>query len=151
MQHHLDLRRLQGLQYVPYYGCMLATPPIMSREPSYQGIMEKTLGQVGARTLLWPYKMRCCGTFLAVARQDIVTPMINTMFDSALEAGAECIVTACSMCHMNLEIRCTRKQKIPVFHFSELLSLAAGWGAKKNWFNRHLIDPRPLLKSKGLL
>lgn len=147
----LQVQALQGLQYVPYYGCMLARPPIMSREPSQLGVMERALGQVGAKALYWPYKMRCCGTFLSVARPDIVTPMVNAMFESALQAGAECIVTACSMCHLNLEIRCSRKQKIPVFHFSELLSLAAGWGGQKDWFSRHLIDPRPLLRRKELL
>ncbi len=147
----LQDKSLNNLKLATYYGCMLARPPIMSRDDSHYGVMEKTLVQLGARPCLWPYKMRCCGTFLSVARPEIVTPIINTMFASAINSGAECIVTACSMCHMNLEIRCTRKEKIPVFHFSELLALAAGWGAQKDWFNRHLIDPGPLLKSRGFL
>ena len=60
---------------------------------------------------------------------------------------------ACAMCHMNLEVRCNLKQKIPVLHFSEILSLALGLGGKdeyRNWFSRHLIDPRPLLKAMDL-
>jgi hypothetical protein len=39
---------------------------------------------------------------------------------------------------------------VPIFHFSELLSLAFKTGTNKDWFARHLIDPAPLLKSRGL-
>jgi hypothetical protein len=39
----------------------------------------------------------------------------------AIDAGAECISTTCAMCHLNLEIRCSIKQKPPVVHFSEIL------------------------------
>ena len=54
---------------------------------------------------------------------------------------------------MNLEVRTTLEQKIPVLHFSEIISLALGSDkqAQKNWFARHLIDPRPLLKAIDLL
>jgi heterodisulfide reductase subunit B len=57
------------------------------------------------------------------------------------------------MCHLNLEVRSTLKQKIPVLHFSEIISLALGLGKKeqKSWFARHLVDPRPLLKAIDLL
>lgn len=43
------------------------------------------------------------------------------------------------------------KDPVPIFHFSEVLSLAFGASHHKHWFARHLIDPRPLLKSKGLM
>jgi heterodisulfide reductase subunit B len=60
-------------------------------------------------------------------------------------------VTACAMCQLNLEIRCTLKDKIPTLHFSEILALAFGAKGSKSWFKRHLVDPMPLLKSKGLI
>ena len=53
------------------------------------------------------------------------------------------------MCHLNLEIRCTLKKKIPIFHFSEILSLAFQIQPKTDWFSRHLIDPAPLQKIKS--
>jgi heterodisulfide reductase subunit B len=77
--------------------------------------------------------------------------MINRIMQGAKDSGAECIVTACAMCHMNLEVRCTLKNPVPIFHFSEILSMAFGVSGNKDWFSRHLIDPRPLLKSKGLM
>ena len=143
--------RLRGLRFVPYYGCMLARPPVMKDRPSDFGVMEKVLARLGAAACVWASASKCCGTFLSVARPDLVTPKINQMMQGAMAAGADCIVTACSMCHLTLEIRCTSRSKIPVFHFSELLALAVGAGPHQGWFKKHLIDPGPLLKTKGLL
>jgi len=144
-------KRLTGLKFVPYYGCMLARPPEMRREKNYHGLMENVLSSLGAEPLLWAHASQCCGTFLSVTRPDIVTPIVNRIVQGAINAKAECIITACAMCHMNLEIRCNLKQQIPIMHFSEILSLALGTAAHKDWFKRHLVNPKPLLKSKGLI
>jgi heterodisulfide reductase subunit B len=148
-----DSQALKGLKFVTYYGCMLARPPVMSGEPNYHGLMEKILSSLGATSIKWAYSSRCCGTFLTVARPDVVTPIVNEIMQGAVKADADCIVTACAMCHMNLEVRATLKQKIPVLHFSEIISLALGLGKKeqRSWFARHLVDPRPLLKAIDLL
>jgi heterodisulfide reductase subunit B len=144
---------LAGLKFVTYYGCMLARPPAMRREKNYHGLMEKVLASLGATPIKWSYSSRCCGTFLTVARPDVVTPIVNEIIAGAIKADADCIVTACAMCHLNLEVRATLKPKLPVLHFSEIISLALGLGKKeqKNWFARHLVDPRPLLKAIDLL
>ena len=138
------------MRFVPYYGCMLNRPYALRSSSNYYGIMERTLTKLGLQPLSWAYASQCCGTFLTVARPDIVTPKVNAIMQGASESGADCIITACAMCHMNLEVRCTLKKPIPIFHFSEILSLAFGTARHKDWFSRHLIDPRPLLKRKGL-
>ena len=147
-------QRLAGLRFVTYYGCMLARPPALNHEKNYHGLMEKILASLGADPLNWSYSSRCCGTFLTVARPEVVTPMVNEIIQGAINARADCIVTACAMCHMNLEVRSTLEEQIPVLHFSEILSLALGLGGKKEhhgWFVRHLVDPRPILKALHLL
>ena len=144
-------RMLTGLKFVSYYGCMLARPPAMSREKEYHGLMEKILSSLGAEPLSCPHSSRCCGTFLSAVRPDLVTSMVDGINRGAQKVDADCIVTACAMCHLNLEVRCTLKQKIPTLHFSEILSLALGEKKHKRWFSRHLVDPRPLLKAKNLI
>jgi heterodisulfide reductase subunit B len=136
------------MRFVPYYGCMLARPPALRHEKNYHGLIEKIMSSLGGAPVKWAYSSRCCGTFLTVARPDIVTPMVNEIIEGAGRVEADCIVTACSMCHMNLEVRCSLNKKVPVLHFSEVLSLALGLGDKKQkgWFSRHLVDPRPMLK-----
>ncbi|MEJ2101792.1 MAG: heterodisulfide reductase-related iron-sulfur binding cluster [Desulfobacterales bacterium] len=144
--------RLAGLKFVPYYGCMLARPPIMRHEKNYHGLMERILTKLGATAEKWSFSSRCCGTFLTVARPEIVQPMVNEIIQAAIDAKADCIVTACAMCHMNLEMRCSLKERIPILHFSEIISLALGIGKKqyKGWFSRHLVNPKPLLKALDL-
>ena len=93
---------------------------------------------------------RCCGGYLTVARADTVTPLVNAIMESAVAAGAECLAPL-PMCQLNLESRCTLPNKLPVLHFSEVLALALGARDYDGWFARHLIDPRPLLKAKGLI
>ncbi|MCG8616061.1 MAG: disulfide reductase [Desulfobacterales bacterium] len=142
--------KLNGLKIAPYYGCMLARPPKMNREKNHHGLIEKTMASLGADPLQWGYASRCCGTFLSVSRPRIATAQVNRIMAGAVRAGAECIVTACAMCHLNLEIRCDSSHRIPVFHFSEILSLALEGNASPDWFRRHLIDPAPLLARRNL-
>ncbi|MEW5735608.1 MAG: heterodisulfide reductase-related iron-sulfur binding cluster [Thermodesulfobacteriota bacterium] len=142
---------LSNLRFAAYYGCMLNRPVSLARTRKYHGFLERVLEKHGAAPVPWSDGSLCCGTFLTVARPEVVTPMVDHIFTSAAKAGAQCIVTACAMCHMNLEVRVTVKNKIPVLHFSELLAIAAGSAGADRWFSRHLIDPRPLFRSLNLL
>ncbi len=151
-QRRLDEKKhLAGLKIAPYYGCMNMFPPELRRALPPAGRMEKPLAALGARPLSWPESNRCCGTYLSATRPDIATPLVNRIMQSALEAGAECLVTACAMCQLNLEIRTTLEQRLPILHFSEIFALALGAGEADSWFARHLVDPMPLLRRKGLL
>jgi heterodisulfide reductase subunit B len=113
--------------------------------------MENVIVALGGIAIGWAFSARCCGTFLTAARPDIVSPIINQITKGAILAGADCIVTACAMCHLNLEIRSHKPNQLPIFHFSEMLSLALGLEVSDTWFSRHLIDPRPLLSKKQLI
>jgi heterodisulfide reductase subunit B len=143
--------KLKKIRFAPYYGCMPVYPPQLRHEKRYYGLMEKMLQSFGAQPVPWSFQSRCCGTFLSVARPEVVTPMVNQIMQGAVSAGAECLVTACAMCHLNLEIRCNLKEKLPIFHFSELLALAYGTPLKKDWLTKHLVDPLPLLKQRRLV
>ncbi len=142
--------RLNNLKIVPYYGCMLARPPQMNKTKNHHGLIEKIMSSLGAEVYDWPFVSRCCGTFLSVSRPEIAEKLVNRIMEGAIRSGAECIVTACAMCHLNLEIRCLPENRIPVFHFSELLSMALNGEAPKDWLKRHLIDPEPLLNQREL-
>ena len=139
-------RSLQGLKFVPYYGCTVFRPPDRERDKYFQGEMENILMALGAKPVVTALSYRCCGSFLSATSPEIVTPLVNEIIDSAVLAEAQCIITACAMCQLNLEIRCTAGTKIPVFHFSEILALALGAEDYEGWFIRHLVDPRPLVQ-----
>jgi heterodisulfide reductase subunit B len=140
--------RLKGLKIAPYYGCMLARPPRMNKMPNHYGLIERTMTALGGDPVQWGFSNTCCATFLSVSRPLIASHLVNRIMKGAIQSGAECIVTACAMCHLNLEIRCAPENRIPVFHFSEILSLARDGKASREWLNRHLIDPVPVLKTR---
>jgi heterodisulfide reductase subunit B2 len=141
-------RSLSGLRYVPYYGCLLAAPPELKNYPKLYGSMESVMGWLGAEGLQWGYQAKCCGAFLSVARPDIVAPMVTDIMDKAISAGAECVVTACAMCQLNLELRSPVDKRLPVFSVVELLAYGLGSNNWPDWFRKHLIDPLPLFRRK---
>lgn len=141
-------RPLTGLRYVPYYGCLLAAPPELKHYPGLHGSMEAVMGWLGGDGCNWGYQAKCCGAFLSVARPDIVAPMVTDIMQKAISAGAECIVTACAMCQLNLEIRSPSDRQLPVFSIVELLAYGLGSTDLPHWFKKHLINPLPLFKKK---
>jgi heterodisulfide reductase subunit B len=144
-------RSLKGLKFVPYYGCTVFRPPDLERQKYYQGEMENILTALGAESIVGAYTHRCCGSFLSATDPELVTPLVNEIIDSAVTAEAHCLVTACAMCQLNLEIRCSSQVKLPIFHFSEILALALGAEDYEDWFIRHLVNPRPLLQKLALV
>lgn len=139
-------RSLKGLKFVPYYGCTLFRPPRLAKQKYFQGEMENILKALGAEPVITALSYRCCGSFLSATDPEVVTPLVNEIMASAVAAKANCLVTACAMCQLNLEIRGTGKPRLPVFHFSEVLALALGAEDYEAWFVRHIIDPRPLVE-----
>jgi heterodisulfide reductase subunit B len=144
-------RSLNGLKFVPYYGCTLFRPPALQRQKYYQAEMENILAALEGKPVHGAYNYRCCGSFLSAVRPETVTSLVNEIIGSAVAAGADCLVTSCAMCQLNLEVRCTATRKLPIFHFSEILALALGAKDYEDWFTRHLVDPRPLLEDLGLI
>jgi len=153
-------RPLQGLNPVCYYGCLTARPPRItdSANPEDPQALDRIMKSLGAGVRGWSYKTDCCGGNLILTRPDIARTLIQKLLDMAREAGADCIVTGCPMCFSNLDSRqkeVTRQSgqeyNIPVFYFSELMGLAFNHPAVKKWLRRHIVDPGPLLRQKGLI
>jgi len=150
---------LSGLKIACYYGCLAVRPPKLTGVKQYENPehMERLMEILGAETLNWSYKTDCCGASLVMTRTDIVTALSQKIMRMAIEAGADCIVTGCTMCHANLDTRQAsltaegEKKEIPIFYFTELMGLSMGHRDVKKWLNRHITDPIKLLSNKGLL
>lgn len=150
---------LLNLQAVCYYGCLAARPPAVTDKADYENPrnMERLLEVLKANPLDWSLKTDCCGAGLAMAQPDIIDTLAQRLYERALAAGAECFVVSCQMCQANLDLSQERiSQKfgkdyyLPVFYFTELMGLAVGHPDAPKWLARHLVDPMPLLKMKGL-
>ena len=140
-------RPLRGLKIAVYYGCLLVRPRDICQFDDQENplVMDQLMETLGAEPLKWSCKTECCGGSLSTTRRDVVIKLVAELLDMAAEAGANCIVTACPLCAMNLEMRGQRNNKMPVFYFSELLGLALGIEKTHKWFSRHLVSPGKLL------
>lgn len=153
-------RSLQGLRTVCYYGCLVARPPKITGHPDYENPtnMDTLIKRLGGAPYPWSHKTDCCGAGFTISRPDIVETLAQRLYDRALEAGAECVVVSCQMCQANLDLpqaRIARKTGkayyLPVLYFTELIGLALGHPEVTTWLSRHLVDPLPLLRQRGLL
>ena len=153
-------RPLKGLAGVAYYGCLSQRPPKVtdSRSAENPTSMDHLLRAIGMEVRPWSYKTDCCGASLTLTRTDVVRKLSGDLFEAAVEAGAECLVTDCPMCQSNLDTRQSeieaerdRRYNLPVFYLTELMALAFGDGRAAAWWKRHFVDPTPLLGGKGLM
>jgi heterodisulfide reductase subunit B len=157
---------LQGLKVVSYYGCLLVRPPQYTGrwdDPEHPQAMDHVLSLMGAEARPWSYGIDCCGGSLTLNRSDVVVHLVDKLARAALEAGAEALVTACPMCMANVDGRQKYRggaplprpakpdyQPLPIFYFTELMALAYDLPLSKA-LAKHLVDPRPLLKQRGIV
>ncbi|MGB8646980.1 MAG: CoB--CoM heterodisulfide reductase iron-sulfur subunit B family protein, partial [Anaerolineae bacterium] len=143
------VRPLKGLKVVCYYGCLLVRPPNILPTEDFENPqgMDRLVSQLGAEALDWPFKTECCGASLALARTDIVLKLGQRLLQMARQVGANCIVTACPMCHSNLDTRQSQIKArlgddfaMPIFYITELMGLAFGYGPKELYIDKHLTD-----------
>jgi heterodisulfide reductase subunit B len=137
-----------------YYGCYLVRPPEVTEFDNTEQpvILDNLLAALGAEPVEYTHKVECCGGGLLLGRVDIVKKLVNDICQSALEAGAAGIVTACPLCMANLDTR-QPKTKVPIIHFSELLAIALGAkpGEYNKWLAKHINNPLPVLQENGII
>ena len=146
---------LKGLKAACYYGCYLVRPPEITQfdDPENPTMLDQFVENLGAEVVDWPAKVDCCAGSLAFGRVDMAKKMLGDIMQSAIDAGANCIVAACPLCQANLDTRTpmSSKKALPILYFSELLALALGNTKMMKWWNRHIFRPTKLLKSLDLL
>lgn len=149
---------LQGLKVVTYYGCLLTRPPEVTRfdDPDDPTLMDDVMKVAGAEVLTWPHKTECCGAGHSITDAAVVKHLSREILTMARAAGAECIVTACPLCQLNLDMRQPDIERandiqigLPVFYFTQLLGLALGLDPKELSLRSLVVDPRPLLQARG--
>jgi heterodisulfide reductase subunit B len=115
--------------------------------------MDRLINALGATYVDWDRKVACCGASLTLTHTDLVLEMSGDILENARARGADVVVVACPMCHTNMDGRQTQMgdtPRIPVLYFTQLMALAFGTPDDAA-LKYNMIDPRPLLKERGLL
>ncbi len=152
--------QLEGLRVACYYGCFLLRPGAATGRGETEDplVLEELLAGLGAEPLSWSHKSECCGAGFSLPEPGVVVRLSGEVLRAARRAGAEAVVVACPLCQVNLDARqeeIARQQgedpRLPVLYVTELLGLAFGLEPRALGLRRHLVDPFPVLRSRGLL
>lgn len=152
-------RPLKGLKVACYYGCLLVRPPEITGfdDAENPSSMDQLMELAGATPIDWPHKTECCGASSSITEPGIVLELSNRVLAMARASGVDCIVTACPLCQLNLdmrqedvEARYGSRYDLPVFYFTQLLGLAMGCTPRELSLGSLVVNPGPLLTSKGI-
>lgn len=118
---------LKGRKIAAYYGCLLLRPGKVMQfdNPENPTIMEDFIKAIGATPVVFPYRNECCGGYMAMENEGLAKKKVDVIMKSAVDRGAEEIITACPLCMYNLDANST-DAKLPVHYFTELLAEALG-------------------------
>jgi heterodisulfide reductase subunit B len=154
-------KKLKGLKPACYYGCLLTRFPLdiqIADSIENPQAMDTVCKALGADPVDWSYKTDCCGASATVNDTDTSLFLMSQIMKDALARGANCFVTTCPMCQMNMDMYqdyvCERygiQKKLPVFFITELLGIAIGFTPQEMQIDRHFVDSIGLLKELNLI
>jgi len=148
------VRPLSGLRLAPYYGCLLLRPPQVARfdDPEEPTTMEEIIAAVGAVAVDWPHKIECCGGGFSMSHTEAVLRLSGAVLEDARANRADALVTACPMCHSNLDMRqrqieAKRGEKfgLPILFISEVVGAALGLKPEGLGLKRHFVPALEVL------
>jgi len=146
---------LKGLKVVCYYGCIITRPPKITevKDYEYPTQMDRLMKAIGITPLDWSYKTRCCGVSLGITQLPIALELSRKILKNAKGVGANAIVVACPLCHVNLDARQRQIEEefketfqLPIIYFTQLMGLAFGLKSEELGLDKHFVDPLPILK-----
>lgn len=145
--------KLSGLKVAPYYGCQLTRPFGEVDDKEFPVILDKLLTWIGAEPVNFPLKAKCCGGILMMTNEEVGLGLTKNLLASAQQNGAECIITICPLCHMNIETYQSDVNKMfgtdfktPVLYFTQLMGLAFGFSRKELGVDEEMISSRSLFE-----
>lgn len=153
-------KKLNGLKVASYYGCLLVRPNDITNFDDAENpqIMEKIVKALSAIPIEFSFKQECCGGAFSASKPEMANELSFRVINEAKEQGADCIMVACPLCHVNLDLKQKDIEKqygqelnMPILYFTQLIGLALGLDAKTLSLDSHFVDTLGLLKEKGII
>lgn len=148
---------LTTLSVASYYGCFLVRPTDLTNfdDSEHPTSVDELVETLGASKVEYYGKVQCCGASLGVTEENIMLELSKNILLNAKNAGANCMTTACPLCHFNLDA----KQKdveskydleidLPILHFTQLMGLAFGIEPKELGLHKNIVSPEKILTAR---
>jgi heterodisulfide reductase subunit B len=153
------VKPLPNLKIANYYGCLLVRPKEIGLDDvENPTVLENLMTALGANAIDFPYKTECCASYQTVDKPENVADRTYHILTSAQSQGAELVSVSCPLCAFNLDYRQKETvqkypefKNIPILYFTQVMALALGCPEKDLRLDLHYIDPKPILREKGLL
>ncbi len=149
---------LNGLRVAPYYGCQLLRPSSVMgfEDPDQPQSLERLIVALGGEVADYDAKSKCCGFPILLARENTALKESHVALSQARDAGAECMVTPCPLCHLAMDAYQRKAEAVngetynmPVLHLPQLLGLALGLDNQVMDFKRHMVPVDQVLSIVG--
>jgi succinate dehydrogenase / fumarate reductase, cytochrome b subunit len=146
------VRPLEGLRVAPFYGCYIVRPTHRlgyDEFPNRDFYLDWVIEALGGTSVDYAGSHKCCGFPVITMAKTTSLRQAGRHLADALDAGADCLVTPCPLCHLNLDLQQPDAEKyverslgIPVLHLPQLLGLALGLEPKELGMDKHVVKTR---------
>ncbi len=152
-------QKLSGLNCAAFYGCYLlrSSKTLRFDDAFNPQSMENVFTTLGANPIYYEGRIKCCGWPLSSYATEQSFQMAGKNLLDALNQNADCIVTPCPLCHLNLDSRqpevakvIGQKLNIPILHLPQLIGLALGISPQELGLQNHVISTKPILEKLGI-
>jgi succinate dehydrogenase / fumarate reductase cytochrome b subunit len=148
-------RPLTDLKVGPFYGCYIVRPTdrlgIDDSHPrdTYLSLVIEALG---GTVIEYAGMHKCCGFPIITMNKEASLKQSGRHMIDAADADADCVVTPCPLCHLNLDLQqplaerqAGREINMPVLHLPQLVGLALGLTPQELGLQRHIVKPTSVI------
>ena len=146
------VRPLEGLRIAPFYGCYIVRPTGRlgyAEHPQRDHYLDQVIAALGAEPVVYAGSHKCCGFPLITMNRVTSLRQAGRHLADAIDAGADCLVTPCPLCHLNLDMQqpdaaqyVERDLNVPVLHLPQMVGLALGLEPKELGMDKHVVKTR---------
>ena len=139
---------LEGLRVGPFYGCYILRPKHRlgyDERPERDLYLDRLIEALGGEVVEYAGARKCCGFPIVTMNRETSLRQAGTHIGDALDADADCLVTPCPLCHLNLDMQQPEAAKIvgrelglAVLHLPQLIGLALGFEPKQLGMGKHI-------------
>jgi succinate dehydrogenase / fumarate reductase cytochrome b subunit len=146
------VRPLEGLRIAPFYGCYIVRPTKRlgyKDHPNRDKYLDFVIEILGAEPVRYAGSHKCCGFPVITMNRETSLRQAGRHLADAVDAGADCLVTPCPLCHLNLDMQqpeaakfVERELDVPVLHLPQLVGLALGLEPEELGMDKHVVKTR---------
>jgi succinate dehydrogenase / fumarate reductase cytochrome b subunit len=148
-------RPLTDLRVGPFYGCYIVRPTDrlgIDRSHPRDTYLHQLIVALGGTVVDYAGQYKCCGFPIITMNKEASLKQAGRHLGDAVDAEADCLVTPCPLCHLNLDLQqplaervVGRELDMPVLHLPQLVGLALGLEPKELGFNKHIVKPSSVI------